>query len=54
MRVVFLGRAREHYLEVASSLCEKVLFGHPDFCQKALEEALPLLDDGLTHSSALN
>jgi len=54
MRVVFLAQARVHYLEVASSLCEKVLLGHPDFCQKALEEALPLLADGLTSSSALN
>jgi len=45
MRHVFQAQARNHYLDVASMLCEKVFAEHSGFCQKALEEALPLQDN---------
>jgi F0F1-type ATP synthase membrane subunit b/b' len=55
MRVQFVAQARAHYIDIASSLCEKVFFGHPDFCQKAIEEVLVQeRSSGSFDSSVLN
>ncbi len=55
MRIQFLSEARTHYLDVASSLCEKVLFEHPDLCQKVIEEILAQEEvAGSLKSSVLN
>ncbi len=54
LRADFMTHARTHYIDVATTLCEKVLFGHPDFCQKAIEDLLAEEGRGTLNISSLN